>query len=101
MLATSPVCSQPSSSTAVGALRYPIITTLLRTSSSPSDASLTSTPGDGGPTVPILIRSAGFEQPAPQVSLIPQISASGTPIAWKNRNISRGVGAAPTLTSLA
>jgi hypothetical protein len=62
---------------------------------------LSSTPGEAGPTVPILIRSPGFDAPAPQVSLIPQISASGTPIAWKKTSTSRGVGAAPTLTSSA
>ena len=70
-------------------------------SSSPSPASLSSTPGDGSPTVPILIRSTGLDAPAPQVSLIPQISASGIPRAWKNTSTSRGVGAAPTLTSFA
>ena len=32
---------------------------------------------------------------------MPQISASGTPMAWKKTSTSRGVGAAPTLTSFA
>ena len=51
--------------------------------------------------MPILIRSPGLDAPAPHVSDMPQISASGTPMAWKKTSTSRGVGAAPTLTSLA
>ena len=43
-----------------------------------------STPGAGSPTVPILISPGGLTAPAPQVSDMPQISASGTPMAWKN-----------------
>ena len=69
-----------------------------RISTSPSSASLISAPGDTGPTVPILMRSGGLQVPYPQVSDIPQSSASGTPIAWKNSITSRGVGAAPTFT---
>jgi len=46
--------------------------------------------------VPILIRSPGFDAPAPHVSDMPQISASGTPMAWQKTSTSRGVGAAPT-----
>ncbi len=68
-----------------------------RISTSPSSASLISTPGAGGPTVPILIRSGGLQQPAPVVSDMPQSSASGMPSAWKNSITSGGVGAAPTL----
>ena len=39
-------------------------------------------PGEGGPTVPILILSGGLHVPAPQVSDIPHSSASGRPSAW-------------------
>ena len=38
-----------------------------------------------------------IDAPAPQVSLIPHSSDSGSPIAWKNSSTSTGVGAAPTL----
>ena len=65
---------------------------------SPSSASLISTPGVGWPTVPILIRSGGLQAPAPQVSDMPHSSPTGMPIAWKNSSTSSGVGAAPTLT---
>jgi hypothetical protein len=44
-----------------------------------------------------LILSGGFVVPAPEVSDIPQSSASGIPSAWKNWITSGGVGAAPTL----
>jgi hypothetical protein len=39
--------------------------------------------------------------PTAQVSDIPQPSASSMPRAWKNSSTSRGVGAAPTTTSIA
>ena len=58
-------------------------------------------PGDGGPTVPILIRSGGLTAPTPHVSDMPHSSASGTPIALKKTSTSRGVGAAPALTAIA
>ena len=57
-------------------------------STSPSVSSLISTPGAGGPTVPILILSGGLTVPAPHVSLIPHSSLSGRPIAWKNSSTS-------------
>src|SRR4029450_7864260 len=49
-------------------LRYPVITTSPRIRTSPSSASLISTPGTGFPTVPSLIRSDGVSVPAPLVS---------------------------------
>src|SRR5690349_6995429 len=64
----SPVESQPSSSivSAVfsGRLRYPRMLMSPLTSTSPSAAILISTPGSGGPTVPIFTRSAGVPAPA-------------------------------------
>ena len=68
-------------------------------SSSPSSASLSSTPGFATPTVPILTFSGGLQAPAPQVSDMPHSSPTGIPIAWKNSSTSTGVGAAPTLTA--
>ena len=47
--------------------------------------------------MPILILPGGLTAPAPQVSLMPHSSDSGSPIAWKNSSTSTGVGAAPTL----
>ena len=77
------------------------ITTAPRTSTSPSSASLISTPGARRADGADLDRArAGCRCPTPQVSDMPHSSASAMPIAWKNSSTSRGVGAAPTLTAI-
>jgi hypothetical protein len=54
-----------------------------RTSSSPSRASRSSTPGSAGPQVPARIAPGGLAVPAPAVSDIPHASAIGRPSASK------------------
>jgi hypothetical protein len=68
-------------------------------SNSPSSASLSSAPGEAGPTVPILTAPGRLQVPKPHVSDIPHSSASSIPRAWKNSITSTGVGAAPALTA--
>ena len=72
------------------------MTTSPRTKTSPSSAIRSSTPGSGGPTVPILIRSAGLIVATHESSDMPQSSQIGMPSARKNSRTSGGVGAAPT-----
>ena len=83
----SPVCSQPSGSSASrvfsGSPRYPVITISPRTSSSPSSASFSSTPFSGGPQVPVLIAAGGLIVAHEDVSDIPHSSQIGSPSAAK------------------
>ena len=60
----------------------------------------TSTPGMGGPTVPITMRSFGFSEVGPVPSVWPYTSAMGMPTAWKNFRISALMGAAPETKKL-
>ena len=50
--------------------------------------------------MPILTFSGGLHAPIAFVSLMPQSSPSGSPMAWKNSITSGAVGAAPTLSAL-
>ena len=66
-----------------------------RIRTSPSSASRSSTPGIGGPTVPILMRSGGLIVATQVSSDMPHSSQMGMPSAAKNSSTSTGVGAAP------
>ena len=54
-----------------------------------------STPGPGKPMLPGLPASMGVMVPPPVVSVMPQPSRSGTPMAWYQRINPGETGAAP------
>ena len=53
-------------------------------------------PGAGKPTLPIRIAFGGLIVPHAAVSLMPHISLSGSPSAWKNSMTETGQGADAT-----